>query len=88
MADDENGLDAATFPIFGLFTFILFMTPVFKWIYVRAPPHSTSHAYHPISLNLTCRVCQVNVMREYERFINAANLAEDDEDDYRDTGGA
>ena len=27
---DDNGLDPNTFPIFGLFTFILFMTPVLK----------------------------------------------------------
>ena len=32
---DEEGLDPNTFPIFGLFTFILFMTPVLKWIYVN-----------------------------------------------------
>jgi hypothetical protein len=32
---DDNGLDPNTFPNFGLFTFILFMTPVLKWIYVN-----------------------------------------------------
>ena len=41
---EENGLDPNTFPIFGLFSFVLFMTPVFKWIYVNvmreyAPSH-------------------------------------------------
>ena len=29
------GIDPNTFPIFGLFSFVLFMTPVFKWIYVN-----------------------------------------------------
>jgi hypothetical protein len=32
---DDSGLDPNTFPIFGLFSFILFMTPVLKWIYVN-----------------------------------------------------
>lgn len=59
---DDSGLDPNTFPIFGLFSFILFMTPVLKWIYV-------------------------NVMREYERFLNAANLVEDDEEEALDAGG-
>jgi hypothetical protein len=32
---DDNGLDPNTFPIFGFFSFVLFMTPVLKWIYVN-----------------------------------------------------
>ena len=49
---EENGLDPNTFPIFGLFSFVLFMTPVLKWIYVNvmreyAPSFTLQPQQHP-----------------------------------------
>ncbi len=43
---DSDGLDPNTFPIFGLFSAVLFMTPVLKWIYVNAMREYAQLARH------------------------------------------
>ena len=109
---EENGLDPNTFPIFGLFSFVLFMTPVFKWIYVNlmreyAPSFTLQPQQHPQNKTRSQHFSATAQMHHrliiwkflpdplhfnspahrYERFLNAANLAEDDEEEALDPGG-
>jgi hypothetical protein len=43
---DSNGLNPNTFVIFGLFSVVLFMTPMLKWIYVNVMREYAQLARH------------------------------------------